>query len=114
MRGFTLLEVMIALAIMAGVVLTLISAFNTQLDRVARSREETVAAMLGRAKLEELELLKGAQPAEGTFAPTAPDLHWKLEPEPTYVPIVKRLTMTVTWNGGKRRLALVHYLPTLQ
>jgi general secretion pathway protein I len=114
MRGFTLLEVMVALAIMAGAILTLISAFNYQLNQVTRNREETVAALMGRAKLEELELQKDPKPAEGSFAPANPDLHWKLETEPTYVPIVKRLTMTVTWNEGKRRLALVHYLPTLQ
>lgn len=113
MRGFTLLEVMVALAIMAGVILTLISAFNYQLNQVNRNREETVAVMLGRTQLETMELQKDLKPAEGTFAPAYPDLHWKLETEPTYVPIVKRLTMTVTWNEGKRRLALVHYLPNL-
>ncbi len=113
MRGFTLLEVMIALAIMAGVILTLISTFNNQLNRITQNREETVAALLGREKLEELELQKDPKPAEGSFAPANPDLHWKLESEPSYVPIVKRLTMTVSWDGGKRQLTLVHYVPTI-
>ena len=113
MRGFTLLEVMVALAIMASVILTLITAFNYQLNQVNRNREETVAILLGRAQLETLELQKDPKPDEGTFAPANPDLHWKLENESTYVPIVKKLTMTVTWHEGKRHLALVHYIPTL-
>jgi general secretion pathway protein I len=104
---------MIALAIMASVVLTLISVFNNQLSQVSKNREETVAVLLARSKLEALELQKEPKAAEGTFAPENPDMHWKLEIEPTYVPIVRKLTMTVTWNGEKGRLTLVHYLPNL-
>lgn len=113
MRGFTLLEVMVALAIMASVILTLISAFNSHLSRVSRNREDTVAMLLARSKLEALELQKELKADEGTFAPEHADLHWKLEIEPTYVPIVRRLTMTVKWNGEKGHLALVHYMPNL-
>jgi general secretion pathway protein I len=64
-KGFTLLEVMVALAIMAGVVLTVISSVNYHLSLTARNNEETVALLLARAKLEELELLGKQQMAEG-------------------------------------------------
>ncbi len=56
MKGFTLLEVMVALAIMSGVVLTVISSVNFHLSLVARDREETIALLLARSKLEELQL----------------------------------------------------------
>ncbi len=51
--GFTLLEVMIALAIMAGVILTVISSFNYHLSVVNRDRDETIAVILARAKLDD-------------------------------------------------------------
>ena len=46
MRGFTLLEIMIALAIMAGVILTVITSFNYHLSVVSRDKEETIAVLL--------------------------------------------------------------------
>ena len=113
MKGFTLLEVMVALAIMAGVILTVISSFNFHLSLVARDREETTALLLARAKLEELELLKGEElqdVQDGTFAPDYPDIAWKLEVEPTMLPILKKLILTVTWGAEKRTLSLAHYV----
>ncbi len=113
MKGFTLLEVAIALAIMAGVILTVISAINYHLSIVTRDREETVAALLAGAKLEDLELtqkdaLKTAQ--EGTFAPEHPDISWKAEVAPTQITFFRKLTLTVTWGPDKRTLSLVRYI----
>ena len=61
MKGFTLLEIMIALAIMAGVLLTVISSFNYHLSLAARDREETIAALLARAKLDDPGFQKAGQ-----------------------------------------------------
>ncbi len=113
MRGFTLLEVMVALAIMAGVVLTVISSVNYHLSLTARNNEETVALLLARAKLEELELLDKeelAQVKEGNFQPDWPDYSWKTEISAAPVPIFKTLTVTVTWGADRRNLSLEHYL----
>ena len=113
MKGFTLLEVMVALAIMAGVILTVISSVNYHLSLTARNNEETVALLLARAKLEELELLDKqqlTQGKEGTFQPEWPDYSWKAEISPAPVPVFKTLTVTVTWGTNRRTLSLAHYL----
>ena len=110
MKGFTLLEVMIALAIMAGVVLTVITSFNYHLNLVSRDREETVAVLMARSKLEEPDFLKLAQ-RQGTFAPHRPDMGWSVTTMPTELPGITRLTLTVTWGEGKRNLSLVNYVP---
>jgi general secretion pathway protein I len=112
-RGFTLLEVMVALAIMAGVILTVISSVNYHLSLTARDNEEAVALLLARAKLEELELLEGKtldQPREGTFAPDRPDYSWKAELSSMPIAVFKTLTVTVTWGDDRRSLSLEHYL----
>jgi general secretion pathway protein I len=113
MKGFTLLEVMVALAIMAGVILTVISSFNYHLSIMTRDREETTALLLARAKLEELELVNkdGLQSAqEGTFAPDHPEISWKAEVTRTAVSFFRKLTVTATWGNDKRTLSLVHYI----
>jgi general secretion pathway protein I len=108
-RGFTLLEVMISLAIMAGVILTVISSFNYHLSVVDRDRVETVAIMLARAKLDD-PYFKPADKKEGTFAPDRPDIAWKAEIEPLgSVPGVDRLTLTLSWDAGRRKISLEKY-----
>jgi general secretion pathway protein I len=112
-KGFTLLEVMVALAIMAGVVLTVISSVNYHLSLTTRNNEESVALLLARAKLEELELLDQeqlTQGQEGSFKPEWPDYSWKAEISPSPVPVFKNLTVTVTWGPQRRTLSLEHYL----
>lgn len=113
MKGFTLLEVMLALAIMAGVILTVISSFNYHLSLAAQDREETVSLLLARAKLEEIEQQSKKELTalqEGTFAPEHPEISWKAEITPTELIIFKKLTLTVKWGNDKRTLSLVHYI----
>ncbi len=109
MRGFTLLEVMVALAIMSGVILTVITSFNYQLSVVNRDREETVAVILGRAKLDD-PLFVPVDGGKGTFAPDWPDIVWKTEIAPTNFPGVSRLVLTVSWDDERRKLDLVQYM----
>jgi general secretion pathway protein I len=109
MRGFTLLEVMIALAIMAGVILTVITSFNTHLSLAAADREQTVAVLLARSKLEDPDFKKGQQKS-GTFAPDWPEIVWEAETTGVEIPEVQRLTLTVNWDDKKKKLALVQYL----
>jgi general secretion pathway protein I len=109
-RGFTLLEVMIALAIMAGVVLTVISSFNYHLSVVDRDREETVAVLLARPKMDD-PLHTPVDKESGTFAPDRPDITWKTEVKPLEeYPGVRRMTLTVSWDAGRRKISLVKYL----
>lgn len=109
MKGFTLLEVMLALAIMAGVILTVISSFNYHLSVVDRDREETVAVLLARAKMDDPAFNPGEK-EKGTFAPDRADIAWEAEVKPTDYPGVKRMTLTVSWGTGQRKISLVKYL----
>ncbi len=109
MKGFTLLEVMIALAIMAGVILTVISSFNYHLSLVSRDREETVAVLLARAKLDDPGF-KPAETGKGNFAPDWPGYTWGATIKPLEeFPGVSRLTFTVSWNEERRNISLVRY-----
>lgn len=110
-RGFTLLEVMIALAIMAGVVFTVIGAVNYHLAIVERDRQETVAVLLARQKLAELEEEKNIpEKNQGTFAPARPEFSWEMTTAATELAALRRMTLTVSWDNRKRSVALVRYL----
>jgi general secretion pathway protein I len=106
-KGFTLLEIMVALAIMAGVILTVITSFNYHLSVVGSDREETVAVLLARAKLEEPGFIDLTEKS-GTFGPDHPEISWQAETVTTDLPILAKLIMTVTW-GQNRSLSLVQY-----
>jgi len=107
--GFTLLEVMIALAIMAGVILTVISSFNHHLSVVNRDREETIAVILARAKLDNPGFMT-SDGGKGTFAPDWPEIAWTTDVKPTEYPGVSRIKLTVTWDAERRKLDLVQYV----
>ncbi|MBJ6726632.1 prepilin-type N-terminal cleavage/methylation domain-containing protein [Geomesophilobacter sediminis] len=110
MRGFTLLEVMIALAIAAGVLLTVISSLNYHLSVIGEDRQETTAVLLGRAKLADPLLTQQAE-SKGTFADQKhPEVSWELELLPTEHELVKRVRLTVSWEAGKKKLTLVKYV----
>ncbi len=113
MKGFTLLEVMIALAIMAGVILTVISSFNYHLSVVSRDREETIAVLLARAKLDDPNFKPG-EAGKGTFAPDWPGFTWETvitqAESPDAAGLLNQLTLTVSWNEDRRKLTLVKYL----
>jgi general secretion pathway protein I len=110
MRGFTLLEVMIALAIAAGVLLTVISSLNYHLSIVGQDAEETSAVLLGRAKLDDPEFSKVTE-TKGIFAPDHPAMKWEREITPTELQGLDRIRLTVSWNDDRKRLSLVKYAP---
>ncbi len=111
MKGFTLLEVMIALAIMAGVVLTVLGSLNYHLTGIEAERDTTVLTILARTRLTELGQQPGLpQKSEGTFAPGNPGINWRAELFPTKLPTLQKLVLTVQRRGEKREVALVRYI----
>lgn len=113
MRGFTLLEVMIALAIAAGVLLTVISSVNYHLSIVGQDAEETTAALVGRAKLDDPDFSKGTD-NKGTFAPDHPAIKWERETTDTKIPGLSQIRLTVSWNDDKKKIYLVKYSANAQ
>jgi general secretion pathway protein I len=107
-KGFSLLEVLIALAIMSGVIMTVIVSFNYHLGIVVSDKEETAAVLLARTKIDDpgfTELPAG----KGTFAPARADIEWEKTVASTDLPGVQRMILTVRWNSNKRSLSLVRY-----
>lgn len=69
--GFTLLEVLISLAILSGAVVTIITVMNSHIAASTRLSETSNAALIAREKLEEALLLgvPGAQRKEVSGMP---------------------------------------------
>ena len=107
-KGFTLLEVLVALAILAGALTTLVVSFNYHLSISVRDKEETTALLLGRALLDEPDFMKGTA-TEGTFAPDYPEITWKRSTSSTEFNGLQRNLLTVSWQDGKRSMQLVLY-----
>jgi general secretion pathway protein I len=106
--GFTLLEVMVSLAIMAGVILTVLTSVNYHLGIIANERDNTTLTLLARTRMVELE--QAPAKGEGTFAPTHPELTWKSDLMPTELPGLQKLLVTVKRSGDSREVTLVRYL----
>lgn len=85
--GFTLLEVMVALAILAGALLAISDVVSGALRNHVRARDLEVATLLARGKMAELEdhyEAKGFRATdeaeEGTFEEEGhPEVRWKVE-----------------------------------
>lgn len=111
MKGFSLLEVLIALAIMSGVIMTVIVSFNYHLGVVVRDKEETAAVLLARTKIDDPAFLS-LPTGKGTFAPARADISWEKSVAATELPGVQRMILTVSWNNRRRSLSLVRYAAT--
>lgn len=109
MRGFTLLEVLVALAIMSGVILTTIASFNYHLGIVIRDKDESAAILLARVRVDDPDFIRQTL-NKGTFAPQRPDMNWEKSFAPTQIPGVAKMTFTVSWEQQRRTLTLVRYV----
>jgi general secretion pathway protein I len=115
-RGFTLLEVLIALGILALALPILLGLRNWDLDLHARAKELMTATILAQEKLIETEL--GAQLPTGETGgeflatplgslPTADittrpaNYRWKRFVSPTQLPAVREIKIQVLWPRGK-------------
>ncbi|HSS30077.1 MAG TPA: prepilin-type N-terminal cleavage/methylation domain-containing protein [Nitrospiraceae bacterium] len=114
-RGFTLLEVVIALGILALALPILLGLRNWDLDLHARAKEMTAATILAQEKLIETELgtLLPLGETSGEFLPTPlgsqpttvvtnrqSNYRWKRIVSSTPLPIVREVKIQVLWPRG--------------
>ncbi len=92
--GFTLLEVMIALAIIGGVLLTLICSLNYHLGIADRHEALTVASMLAKKKMVDAEL--SPLSASGDFEAPYEAFHYRIDVTESEFPGFSEVSVTVT------------------
>lgn len=112
--GFTLMEVLVALGILATAYIALIETISGSVRLSTYGRQVTVAALLAQAKLEQAEekLIKDGFPVDseestGTFEEAGyPGYHWKLEVRKVELPIADALDYLLNRGGddsGKKK-----------
>lgn len=116
--GFTLLEVVVALAILAIALTALLSLRNRDIALEAHARHLVTATSLAKQKLEELSRVVQANRLEssGNFGEQYPGYVWNQQIQPTLMPAWREITVTVSWPEGARReqVVLLTYIPGAQ
>jgi general secretion pathway protein I len=112
--GFTLLEVMVAVSIMAMVLVSLLGLKNRSMQDVALAEHITTATMLAKRAMVDVILSKPRLPAEdeGTFPEEEyKDYAWKKTIAPTPLFQVMEVRVAVLWKEGTREevVELVSY-----
>lgn len=102
-RGFTLLEIMVALAIISVALVALLALGNRSIATHARLQQLTQATLLAQqklataevdARLGRLEQLR----QEGVFPEPYAAYRWRLEFADTPLPTIRTVTVTVAWG----------------
>jgi general secretion pathway protein I len=96
--GFTLLEVMIAMAILA---IALVAVYQSQSQSVSMAGDShflTTASLLAQGRMAEID---AADPRKvvaesGDFGDAFPDYQWQVEIGDTEIDLMKKITLTVT------------------
>jgi general secretion pathway protein I len=96
--GFTLMEVMIAMTILA---IALVAIFQSQSQSISMSTDSrfmTTASLLAQSKMVEVETASTLdnQTKDGDFGPDYPQYAWHLEVGDTLLPQFKKINVTVT------------------
>ena len=101
-RGFTLVEVMVALAIVALALPALMFALQQQVDATGYLRDKSVAHAVATNKLSEVRILalaRGALPEgreSGVVTMAERDWYWAMESKLTEVPLFYRLEIDIS------------------
>jgi general secretion pathway protein I len=102
-KGFTLLEVMVALAIVGGLLVTLIYSLNYHLGIAGRHEFITTATLLAKNRMTESE----QAPAEekGTFPGPFSSYHYTVEMKDSPFSDLVEMDVTVERGGEKVKLS---------
>ncbi|MGB6381432.1 MAG: type II secretion system minor pseudopilin GspI, partial [Syntrophobacteria bacterium] len=100
--GFTLIEVLVAVAILAIAMVAILKANVQNLDALTKSRETTTASLLAASKLAEIEAAGVANwgESQGDFGEDYPEFTWQVETTSTEVEGLERIAVIVQRSGG--------------
>ena len=101
--GFTLLEIMVALAIVGGLLVTLLSSLNYHLSVAQRHEFLTVASLLARDKIVESEQSPGN--SKGDFPAPYSGFHYKVEIKDSPYPGISEMSVVVSSGGEETKLS---------
>ena len=110
-QGFTLLEVIIAVAIIGSSLAILLGAVNKNLLMASQSKNITIASFLAQKKLGEIELvgLPDIGNQQGVFE-EAPDFSWYLSVQPYNIEQlgadIRIVILTITWDEGNKEFTV--------
>ena len=104
-EGFTLLEALISLAILSGVIVTILTVLNTHLAASNRLSESTAAMALAAEKIEEIRLY-GDKPVDTEEASGYRIKYSEEESEAD----LKKICVQVGW-GVNEQVGLCTYVP---
>ncbi len=98
--GFTLMEVMIAIAILAIALTAVYRSQSQSVSMAANARFLTTAALLGQGKMAEVDSRAGKDVSteNGDFGTDFPDYEWRLEVEDGELEYLKKVKLIVTNN----------------
>lgn len=117
-RGFTLLEVMIAVALIAIALTTLLGSQSQSVSFANSAKFETMAALLVQGKMSEIARQQET-PASGSgdFGDEYPGYAWEVEVSDIFIEGVdnisdylKQVDLTVTWGVFSYNVRLYHYV----
>lgn len=119
-RGFTLLEVLIAVGILGGALMAVAGAVDIGARRIMLARELVVASRLANSILQEVLATEdlGDVLGEGAFEDHR-GFRWRVDAEEEgfeiaeleLAPEMRKVTIEVTWRAGDRRVVLVTRRP---
>jgi len=117
-KGFTLLEVMIAVALIAIALTTLLGSQSQSVSFANSAKFETLAALLAQGKMSEIALQQEALSSEsGDFGDDYPGYAWEVEVSDVSIEGVdnisdylKQVDLTVTWGVFSYNVRLYHYV----
>jgi len=112
-QGFTLLEVMLALVIVATVLVTLLGLQARTIGLGDRQQNITRATMLAQERMSDIEIVgSGGRDDEGTFDTPFDRYRWQVRYRPTPLAAVEEVTVTVLWGaeGSNEDVTLTSFM----
>lgn len=97
-KGFTLLEVMVAITILSVALLTILQLFSKSLDSARLNRDYTLAFIFLQSKFSEIE--QGLEEnKKGEFNER---YKWEVNLQPTDTKYLEEFRLRITWPGKKK------------